>query len=111
MCIPNSSQALTKIRRIHINRVLSCSALNIITWQVDLSGSFFVLDSLGDPSLLCLLGSRMFLNLKNAGETEVKDDMSGGYRVGTGSILSDPQFADVANRQTGMYILSLTSLW
>lgn len=53
----------------------------------------------------------MFLNLKNAGETEVKDDIPGGYHVGTGSILSDPQFADVANRQTGMYILSLTSLW
>lgn len=69
-----------------------------------------MLDSLGDPSLLCLLGSRMFLNLKNAGETEVKDDIP-DHHVGTGSILSDPQFADVANRQTGIYILSLTSLW
>ena len=48
----------------------------------------------------------MFLNLKNAGETEVKDDMPGGYHVGTGSILSDPQFADVANRQTGIYSIS-----
>ena len=53
------------------SRVLSCSVFNILdgelfaTTSVEVSSVF---DALGSPTLLCILGSRMLFNLKEAAE-------------------------------------------
>ena len=52
-----------------ILRAIACSIFNIVddrTLASLVTGS--VLSALGSPTLLCILGSRMFFNLKEAGE-------------------------------------------
>ena len=50
-------------------RVISCSVLNIIVDKLTLSQTLgTVLSAFASPTLLCILGSRMFFNLKEAGE-------------------------------------------
>lgn len=50
-------------------RAISCSIFNVV--QIGFAPSFVsavVLEALGSPTLLCILGSRMFFNLKEAAE-------------------------------------------
>lgn len=59
-----------------------CSILNIIEFEVNVTNFFVanILDSLGRPSVLCLLGSRMLFNLKDAGERGVNEGTN--YKLG-----------------------------
>ena len=102
--------ALTNILLI---RVIFCSIINLINYQ-----SKYELDStttrssivsiLGNPSLLCLLGSRMFINLKEAGSSDVKSGSSASA-LSQRSVASDLQFADMpASLHSGKYCLPLT---
>ena len=47
-----------------------------------------LLDTLGSPAFLCILGSRMLFNLKEAGEK----GSDGGYSLKTGTDMASLQF-------------------
>ena len=74
--------------------MLACSAVHIVDYQFKLPGNligYTAIDVLGNPGLLCLLGSRIFLNLKEAAETRV----NGGV-YSRGGTIEDPIFAEPA---------------
>ncbi|PAV15222.1 hypothetical protein PNOK_0898300 [Pyrrhoderma noxium] len=75
---------------------------------------FYSLGALGNPGLLCLIGSRMFINLIEAGQSEVKNGSGNGTQSGRGSIVSDIQFGDpsgphsIDQSSTGSQIADVT---
>ena len=82
----------------------------IITFRVnsdDLSVAlrYYALVAFGNPNLLCLLGSRMFINLIEAGQSDVKNESGNGVQSGGGSIVSDIQFGDPSGPRSSKYIL------
>ena len=82
----------------------------IITFRVnsdDLSVAlrYYALVAFGNPNLLCLLGSRMFINLIEAGQSDVKNESGTGIQTGGGSAVSDIQFGDPSGPQSSKYIL------
>ena len=66
---------------------------------------YYIFDALGNPNLLCLLGSRMFINLIDAGQSEVKNGSDNGIQSGRESIISDIQFRDPSGPHSSKYIL------
>ena len=93
-------------------RAIFCSIINLIDYQLE-----YELDStresiiyiLGNPSLLCLLGNRMFINLKEAGSSDVKggSSTSAPSQQSGRSAASDLQFADVpGSMNSGKYCLT-----
>lgn len=55
-----------------LRRAISCALFNILNDFLSLpSVPATVIDALGSPTLLCMLGSRMFFNLKEAAEHSV----------------------------------------
>lgn len=86
--------------------VLFCSVINIVNYKtsgevISTSNISYVFAVLGNPSFLCLLGSRISINLKEAGEATVDEDSS--FQENTGNTLSDPHFAGPAGSQTSMF--------
>ena len=82
----------------------------IMTFRVntdDLSVAlrYYALVAFGNPNLLCLLGSRMFINLIEAGQSDVKNESGTGIQTGGGSAVSDIQFGDPSGPQSSKYIL------
>ena len=82
----------------------------IMTFRVntdDLSVAlrYFALVAFGNPNLLCLLGSRMFINLIEAGQSDVKNGSGTSIQLGGGSAVSDIQFGDTSYPQSSKYIL------
>lgn len=63
------------------NRAISCCVLNLIEYKLIVSNAFLecLLESLGSPSLLCVLGSIVLFNLKEAGEQGLNQGTS--FRV------------------------------
>ncbi|PAV17200.1 hypothetical protein PNOK_0726400 [Pyrrhoderma noxium] len=60
------------------------------------SGSYLlnvILTGIGSPILFSLLGSRMAINLKEAGESETKGEITNHWELHPRSTLSEPQFA------------------
>lgn len=54
-----------------VSRVIMCSVFNILNGEFFATTSFevsAVFEALGSPTLLCILGSRMLFNLKEAAE-------------------------------------------
>ena len=76
--------------------------MNIALTRVNFSGSFSIVEEsvvgiLGNAGFLCLIGSRMFLNLKKAGDSEVDEGSNiPKNNEGPVSTISDPQFAGPA---------------
>ena len=66
---------------------------------------YCAIGTLANPGLLCLLGSRMFINLIEAGQSEVKNGSGNGIQSGRGSIVSDIQFGDPSGPHSSKYIL------
>ena len=66
---------------------------------------YYALVAFGNPNLLCLLGSRMFINLIEAGQSDVKNESGTGIQTGGGSAVSDIQFGDPSGPQSSKYIL------
>ena len=101
--------ALTNILLI---RVIFCSIINLIGYQSEYeinSTREIIVFTLGNPSLLCLLGSRMFINLKEAGSSDVKGGSSTSalFQQSGRSAVSDLQFADVTgSMNSGKYCLT-----
>ena len=67
--------------------------------------SYYILGALGNPVFLCLIGSRMFVNLIEAGQSEVKNGSSNNVHSGGGSTISDIQFGDPSGPRLGRCIL------
>ena len=68
--------------------------MGIVSFQVNIdlqSISLYVNNALRSTCFACLLGSRMFLNLMEAGQSDVKGSNLRDNIVNT---LSDPRFAD-----------------
>ena len=82
----------------------------IISLQVDIASSSaalrnYIIGALENPNVLCLFGSRMFINLIEAGQSDVKNESGNGVQSGGGSIVSDIQFGDPSGPRSGKYIL------
>ena len=60
--------------------------------------------SIGDPILFSLIGSRMIINLKEAGESKVKGEISNHWELHPRSTLSEPQFALPAVLSSGVFL-------
>ena len=100
------------LTNILLLRVIFCSIINLIDYQLE-----YELDStresiiyiFGNPSLLCLLGNRMFINLKEADSSDVKGGSSASAlsQQSGRSVVSDLQFADVTgSMNSGKYCLT-----
>ena len=57
--------------------------------------------SIGDPILFSLIGSRMIINLKEAGDSKVKGEITNHWELNPRSTLSEPQFAAPAVPSSG----------
>ena len=101
--------ALTNILLL---RFIFCSIINLIGFKSDYelnSTREVIVSILGNPSLLCLLGSRMFINLKEAGSSDVKGGSSASAlsQQSGSNVASDLQFADVpGSMSSGKYCLT-----
>ncbi|PAV15217.1 hypothetical protein PNOK_0897800 [Pyrrhoderma noxium] len=76
--------------------VLFCGLINIISYQVtglSTSNGAYVISILGSPIFLSILGSRMFINLKEAGESNLKVGSGIPARWNPNSTISNLQFA------------------
>ena len=97
------------LSNILLLRVIFCSIINLIGYQSEHelnSTRNSIVSILGDPSLLCLLGSRMFINLKEAGSSDVKggSSTSAPSQQSGRRVASDLQFADVTgSMNSGKY--------
>lgn len=74
-------------------RAVACFVVNIVLNQVDVANLFLwaAIGSLGSPSFLCLLGCRLLIHLKEAGEVGVNAGTS--YRLKTMSVPGEMSFA------------------
>lgn len=75
------------------NSVLACSIFNVIQDRI-LAPNYYVvvlLQAIGNPSFLCVLGSRLLVNLREAGELGLNEGTN--YRLSTRSV-SGMEFAD-----------------
>ncbi|EJC99054.1 uncharacterized protein FOMMEDRAFT_161282 [Fomitiporia mediterranea MF3/22] len=63
-------KVLIQDQLIYFSFVVFCAVINIINFRIEVSSPFTanVLICFGNPSFLCVLGSRMIVNLKEAGE-------------------------------------------
>ena len=101
--------ALTNILLL---RIIFCSIINLVVYESEYefnSTRNSIVSILGNPSLLCLLGSRMFINLKEAGSSDVKggSSTSAPSQQSGRSVASDLQFADVpGSMNSGKYCLT-----
>ena len=80
------------------HRVISCSVFSILEFKLQISDSFLVnvLEQLGSPSFLSLLGSRLLFNMKEAGERGQNEGTS--YRSSS-STISEMDFAEPVRPQ------------
>ena len=65
----------------------------------------YITGALENPNILCLLGSRMFINLIEAGQSDVKNGSGTDVQSGRRSAISDIQFGDTSYHQSSKYIL------
>ena len=93
--------------------------MGIVSFQVNIdlqSISLYVNNALRSTCFACLLGSRMFLNLMEAGQSDVNGGSNTSIQPSEGSIASDLQFVDHSDPGSGKYTLyipkseSLTSI-
>ena len=100
------------LTNILLLRIIFCSIINLVVYQLEYeldSTRSKIVSILGNPSLLCLLGSRMFINLKEAGSSDVKggSSTSAPSQQSGSSVVSDLQFADVSgSMNSGKYCLT-----
>ena len=60
-----------------------------------------MLSGIGCPTLFSLIGSRMIINLKEAGESKTKGETTNHWELNPRSTLSEPQFAAPAVLSSG----------
>ena len=94
-------------------RLVFCSAINIVSTRIAFLGSFpqkgaIILDFLGNSGFLCLAGSRMFLNLKEAGDAGVNEGTDIPSNNTPKSTISGLDFAAPASSSPGMRNVQLS---
>ena len=67
--------------------------------------ALYITGALENPNILCLLGSRMFINLIEAGQSDVRNGSVTDVQSGRRSAISDIQFGDPSGPRSGKYIL------
>ena len=90
-----------------LSRVIFVSVFAILQFRLSISNPFLaiVLERLGSPAFLCVLGSRMLFNLKEAGERGQNEGTS--YNA-TSRTVSGMEFAELAPvNSEGKIIVSL----
>ena len=80
--------------------------MNIINSKINYLGTFSlekraILSLLGNVGFLCLIGSRMFLNLKEIGDVELNEGTSIPSVNNPVSNISNPRFAQPASSSSG----------
>ncbi|EJC99475.1 uncharacterized protein FOMMEDRAFT_160533 [Fomitiporia mediterranea MF3/22] len=72
---------LIRDQTIYFVLAVSCCVFNIVEFKVVTGNSSLAIffDQLGSPSFLCILGSRLFFNMKEAGKLGVNEGTS--YRM------------------------------
>ena len=88
--------------------VVSCSVINTVILESAIDGATLIYLgwTLGNPSLLCVLGSHLLINLKEAGELGLNEGTN--YRPGfLSQSVSDMEFAE-GNTESK---ISSSSLW
>lgn len=66
---------------------------------------YYIIGALSNVNVLSLLGSRMFINLIEAGKLDAKNGSGNEVQSGGGSTVSDIQFGDPSGPHSGKYIL------
>ncbi|KAH8111738.1 hypothetical protein DFH11DRAFT_1611591 [Phellopilus nigrolimitatus] len=76
-------KVLMQDQAVHFILVIFCSIINIISDQLQISNDFLagIIGISGSPSFLCVVGSRLLVHLKEAGERGLNGGTS--YRMGT----------------------------
>ncbi|PAV17199.1 hypothetical protein PNOK_0726300 [Pyrrhoderma noxium] len=73
-----------------------CSILNLLGFH-NFGSEYYllpiILSGIGCPTLFSLIGSRMIINLKEAGDSKLKGEISNHWELNPRSTLSEPQFA------------------
>ena len=81
----------------------------ILSFRIETDNSsafgYYIIGALENANVLCLLGSRMFINLIEAGQSNIKNESGNGVQSGGGSTVSDIQFEDFSGPRSGEYIL------
>ncbi|KAL5480257.1 hypothetical protein ACEPAI_1527 [Sanghuangporus weigelae] len=101
-------KVLLRDQVLYFALAISCSVINIITNRVIFSSPSLgaVLNSLGNPTFLSLLGSRMLFNLKEAGERGQNEGTS--YTISSRTI-SAIDFVDPGDHQRESRTEGITS--
>ena len=90
--LPSISRFLTQsTNHLFYISILFCCALNIVNYEIDLENVFLtnLLTVAGSPTFLCIFGSRMLFNLKEAAEKGTIE----GSNIKTQETYSDIAFA------------------
>ena len=79
---------------------ISCSVISLVGNRFGGHNLYLpsILNALGSPTLQCILGSRLFFNLKEAGEHGVNVGTNWGSYTMTGIDFSDPNEKNVVPR-------------
>ena len=79
-----------------MQRIIFYSIINLLNFRTASSGVDFpniIFASIGDPIFFSLIGSRMTINLKEAGESETKEEITNHWELNPRNTLSELQFA------------------
>ncbi|OCB83890.1 hypothetical protein A7U60_g9096 [Sanghuangporus baumii] len=78
-------KVVIKDQIIYFILIVACCIVDILQFKIQVASLFWtgVLGSLGNPSFLCILGTRMLFNLKEAGELGVNEGTSSRVPSGT----------------------------
>ena len=84
--------------------------MGIISLRASTNGSsagpgYYILTAFANPNVLCLLGSRMFINLIEAGQSDIKNGSGTDVQSSRGSAVSEIQFEDPSGHRSGRYFL------
>ena len=85
----------------------------IIALQTDADGHstaprYYIIGALENTSILCLVGSRMFINLIEAGQSDIMNGSGTDVQSSRGSAISEIQFGDPSRHRLGKYFLQDT---
>ena len=67
--------------------------------------ALYITGALENPNILCLLGSRMFINLIEAGQSDIKNGSGTDVQSSRGSAVSEIQFEYPSGHRSGRYFL------
>ena len=73
----------------------------MVNYHIVNSWCNLIISGIGDPLLFSILGSRMAINLKEAGKSEITEDTTNHWQSNSNGTLSDQQFAAPVGPSSG----------